>query len=75
MDVALPGQAQQAWEAPRTQPARTPARSHRLKGCGNAIVPAIPERFLYWIAQIEKAELEAANAGIRMSDAIDLDFA
>jgi len=35
-----PGQEQQEWEAPRTT-TRCPARSHRLKALGNAVVPQV----------------------------------
>lgn len=37
---ARPGQPQAAWEPSRTTVGKLPARSHRLKALGNAVVPA-----------------------------------
>lgn len=34
-----------------------PNRAHRLKGLGNAIVPAVVEPFFEWIAAIERGEI------------------
>lgn len=40
---ARPGQSQEAWEAPRVVTDRKINRTQRLKGLGNAVVPALAE--------------------------------
>ena len=51
---ARPGEAQHAWEPPRTTDASDPSRNRRLKALGNAVVPAVAEVIGQWLLTIHE---------------------
>jgi len=57
---ARPGEAQHAWEPPRTVAGRLPQRANRLKALGNAVVP----QCVYPIALTVREYLEAQDAKV-----------